>query len=365
MSSTVITPPRVARAGLLLCAALVAAACGTRDTSLVPTSPTYSIGNPVNTGANNPFTLAVIGDTPYGPAKFAELPSLVALINSDPKVDLVAHLGDLKSGKNGPCSNEYFSSVKDVLDGLKDPFVYTPGDNEWTDCHVAKKNNGLYTPTERLQFIRSLFFPVAGETLGGRKKQVLTQADDPANSDYVENVMWMQSQVVFVTLNVTGSNDDLVPWGLPLPADAGNYPSQAAERVARTKANAAWLDKAFALAADNDAQGVVVMMQADMWDTLEPSLSGFDGYVQQLGTRAISFARPVLLLEGDSHIYKTDNPFSANDPLHAVHASTPVAENVTRIVVEGSSGRTEYLRLTVDPKTKGGALFRWERVPLQ
>ena len=48
-----------------------------------------------------------------------------------------------------------------------------------------------------------------------------------------------------------------------------------------------------------------------------------------------------------------------------MHASTPVAENVTRIVVEGSSGRTEYLRLTVDPKTKGGALFSWERVPLQ
>ena len=48
-----------------------------------------------------------------------------------------------------------------------------------------------------------------------------------------------------------------------------------------------------------------------------------------------------------------------------MQARTPVAENVTRIVVEGSSGRTEYLRLTVDPKTKGGALFSWERVPLQ
>jgi hypothetical protein len=47
-----------------------------------------------------------------------------------------------------------------------------------------------------------------------------------------------------------------------------------------------------------------------------------------------------------------------------MHPNTPVAENVTRIVVEGSAGRTEYVRLTVDPKTSDGALFGWERVPL-
>jgi hypothetical protein len=40
-----------------------------------------------------------------------------------------------------------------------------------------------------------------------------------------------------------------------------------------------------------------------------------------------------------------------------------VAPNVTRIVVEGSNaGRTEYLRLTVDPKT--ATVFSWERVAL-
>jgi hypothetical protein len=43
-----------------------------------------------------------------------------------------------------------------------------------------------------------------------------------------------------------------------------------------------------------------------------------------------------------------------------------VAENVTRIIVEGSAaGRTEYVRLTVDPKKKAGSLFAWERVPLK
>jgi hypothetical protein len=48
-----------------------------------------------------------------------------------------------------------------------------------------------------------------------------------------------------------------------------------------------------------------------------------------------------------------------------LHPSTPVAENVTRMVVEGSDGRTEYVRLTIDPKPTPGSIFSWDRVPLQ
>ena len=202
--------------------------CARDGAPVTPTAPSLSIGDPVNTGSKNPFTIAVIGDMPYGDAKLAELPRLLDLIDSDPKVDLVAHLGDIKAGKNSDCSDAYFAMVKGLYDGLKDPFLYTPGDNEWTDCHVASKNNGFYVPTERLQAIRALFYPVPGETLGGRRKQVLTQADDPANAAYVENTMFMESRVVFAALNITGSNNDLVPWGT-VPANAIDYPSQAQE----------------------------------------------------------------------------------------------------------------------------------------
>jgi hypothetical protein len=253
-------------------------------------------------------------------------------------------------------------SIRTLFDNFKDPFVYTPGDNEWTDCHVASKNNGLYTPTERLQFVRQLFFPVAGQSLGGRKKQLLTEADDPNNSAYVENTIWMESQVVFAALNIPGSNNDLASWGSPLPPDGGNYPSQAAEQASRAQANRDWLNKAFAIANENDASAVVLLFQADMWDPTA-SLSGFDDLVTQIGNLAAAFGKPVLLLEGDSHIFRVDNPFQAGSPLHGMHPSTPIADNVTRIVVEGSAaGRTEYLRLTVDPNN--GQLFGWERVPL-
>jgi hypothetical protein len=314
---------------------------------------------------NSPYVLAVIGDTPYGAAKLAEFPSLVAKINADPLVRLVAHVGDIKAGSSSPCTDEYFSSIRALFDGFEDPLAYTPGDNEWTDCHVASKNNGLYTPTERLQKVRSLFFPVPGRTLGHRSMRVATQAGDRANAAYVENTLWKKARVVFAELNITGSNNDLAPWGTPLPADAGSYPSQSEEYAARARANASWLEKTFATAKRTHAAGVILLIQADMWDGTRETLGGYDALVTQIGNLAQGFGKPVLLINGDSHIFTADNPFSAASPRHAIHASTPIAENVTRITVEGSAaGRTEYLRLAIDPKKHAGSLFAWERVPL-
>ena len=337
------------------------AACS-RENDVTSTAPLFSTGNPINTGSKEAYTLAVIGDTPYGPQKRADFPRLTALMNEDPKVDIVVHLGDIKSGSSSPCTDEYFADIRSLFDQFKDPFVYTPGDNEWTDCHLATKNNGLYTPTERLEAVRALFFPVPGQSLGGRKKQLLTQANDPAHSVYVENTMWMESQVVFATANITGSNNDKAPWGTPLPADAGNYQSQAAEQVTRAAANRAWIDQAFATATANNAAAVVLAFQADMWD-VTAALNGFDDLVVQIGNRAMSFGKPVLLLEGDSHVFRVDNPYDPSSPLFGLHPATPAAPNVTRLVVEGSAGRTEYVRLTVDP-TRKDQLFSWERVPL-
>ena len=194
--------PRSCSLGRLLALVVHATVGCSSDTPATPLArgqagPSFTSGNPINSGSKEPYTLAVIGDTPYGDAKLAEMPRLIALINGDPKVDLVAHLGDIKAGTSSPCTDEYFATVRSLFDTFKDPLVYTPGDNEWTDCHVAGKNNGLYTPTERLEAIRTLFFPVPGQTLGGRKKQLLTEASDASNAAYVENVMWMEAQVVF------------------------------------------------------------------------------------------------------------------------------------------------------------------------
>jgi len=348
---------------LYFAVAFVAAGCAREmpSTPSAGTLPSFTTGTPINSGSREAYTLAVFGDFPYGAAKIAEMPDFFAMINADPKVDIVVHLGDIKAGSNSPCTDAYFAMIDSAFATFKDPLVYTPGDNEWVDCHQGGKNNGFFTPTERLHAVRSLFFPVPGQTLGGRKKQLLTQANDPANAAFVENVMWMESQVVFATLDIQGSNDDLASWGSPLPADAGNWPTQTQERAARSQANSAWLEEAFATARANDAAGVVLMFQADMWDATS-ALSGFDDIVKHIGNLAASFGKPVLLLMGDSHLFRVDQPFTPSSPLFGLHQSTPVAPNVTRVVVEGDGNRTEYLRLTVDPKSAN--LFSWERVPL-
>jgi hypothetical protein len=350
-----------------------AAACST-DKSSSPLAPpsqsTLSEQNGVDDQAlgddvaqDDNYTLAVIGDTPYGPIKLAEFPSLIAKINADPQVRLVAHLGDIKAGKNSLCTNEYFSMIRGFFDTFEDPFVYTPGDNEWTDCH-SSKGNGSYTPTERLQKVREDFFPQPGHTLGINSVGVATEARDPQNSAYVENTMFKRAGVVFAAVNIPGSNNDLAAWGA-VPSDASNYPSQADEFAARAVANRAWIAKAFATAEKTHAKGVVLLFQADMWDPAEPTLTGFNDLVQQIGALAQEFGKPVLLLEGDSHKFNVDNPYSASSSLHGLHPSTPLVGNITRIVVEGSdAGRTEYLRLKVDPSKKASSLFSWERVPL-
>lgn len=314
-------------------------------------------GDPVKPSSTAPTTLAVIGDMPYGPAKVAEFPTLISRINADPGVDLVAHLGDVKGGST-VCSDEYFAQIRALFDTFQDPFLFTPGDNDWTDCH--RSNNGAYFPLERLAAVRQTFFPVPGQSLGINKLQVLTQANDPGYRDYVENQMWTRSNVVFSMLNLPGSNNDLVPWTNVTPAQAAQQPGEYNSRLA---ADTAWLYKTFMTAIRQQASGVVLMVQADMWDTTEANLSGYDPLLQRLAGLAQAFGRPVLLLEGDSHKFRVDRPLTPTDPLYPIHPLGGLsAPNVTRIVVEGSTNPTEYLRLTVDPANP--AVFSWVRVPL-
>jgi len=355
---------------LVLSLALLAA-CSSSDVG----APSFDPTSPAAAAADDGFSYAVIGDRPYGAAKLAEMPGLIAQINADPAVSLVIHVGDIEAGSKTGCLDSYFASIKDLFDTFQDPLVYTPGDNEWTDCHQYLKSNGLNTPTERLQAIRKLFFPVPGQTLGQNPRHVATQASDPANSDYVENVAWTQGNVVFAVVNIQGSNNDLAPWFLDpatdMPANYLDYPTQADEFSARATADSTWVAQAFARATQTKARGVVLAFQADMWDPAEPTLSGFDQLVEQIGTLAASFGRPVLLLEGDSHVWRVDAPFTTgavvtptNTLFSALHPVTPVAPNVTRHVVDGSASPTSYTRLTINPGQRKD-LFTLTRVPLQ
>ena len=296
-------------------------------------APVAAGGGNTSDRSANAVTIAVIGDVPYGTAQEASFGDLIGAVNADPKVRTVVHVGDIKSGST-TCTDARFAAVRAAFDTFRDPVVYTPGDNEWTDCHRA--NNGSYNPLERLAAVRATFFGEPGSAMGRRPQQVEHQAA------LVENVRWTESRVGFATLHVIGSNNGLAPWtGLGLTAPT---PEQAAEVEARVDAALSWIDATFDAAEDADLLGVVLAMQADTWDPLPTTAQ--KAIADRIAARTAAYDGQVLLLQGDSHQYTVDNPLGL--------------ANFTRIVVHGESLPFEYLRLTVNPRDP--ALFSWDRV---
>jgi hypothetical protein len=292
-------------------------------------------------------TLAVIGDIPYGDALIAEFPQDIQEINADADVSRVVHLGDIKNGSTR-CDTSYFLDRLNDFQTVADPLVYTPGDNEWTDCHRA--NNGAYNPVERLGVIRDLFFSHPGRTLGSERARVAFQS-----RAYPENVLWRQRGVVYGTVHVVGSNDDHAVWftdrtdaaGNPVPETRKETGQRAREYTRREAANLDWLDTIFDVAERTRAPGLVIGMQADMWDPTAEQ-SAFEAVKAVIAERSEEFGKPVLLMQGDSHLLKVDRPARMPD-------------NLTRIVVQGSTNVPhEWTKLTVDPADPG--VFSCEQV---
>jgi hypothetical protein len=304
--------------------------------ALLATLATAAAAAPPEPNSPKPTTLAIIGDTPYGPEQVAQFPGDVAEINADPDVRRVVHLGDIKNGSTR-CDDSYLAARLADFETFADPLVFTPGDNEWTDCHRA--NNGGYLPTERLAKLRELFFSRPGRTLGGDAEVEYQSAAFP------ENVRWTQSRVVFGAVHVVGSNDGQAPWFGDRPSGP-ETPAETALRVAEYTAREAaaldWIDATFEAAAKRRTPAVVIAMQADMWDASAPpsALTAFEPIKARIANRAAAFGKPVLLLQGDSHNFLVDRP-----------AGMPA--NLTRVVVQGSTSLPhEWLRLRVDPKAQ-------------
>jgi hypothetical protein len=352
---------------LLICALLAA---------LLPPVLSFADGNE---DSGDKLTIAVIGDWPYNDLLLANSRLLTDSINADRAVATVIHVGDIHSGSQ-PCTSAailppipasnpgWNQAVFQRFQQLRPPVVYTPGDNEWTDCHKSKeKSSG--DPLKELASVRGLFFSRPGVTLGLGEMEVTTQAlaFDPAHAadaQFVENVMWQDGKVQFVTLNMPGSNNDTIAWS----GAFANPAAQSSEVAQRSAANQRWLEAAFSTAQRRHAKAIVIALQADMWDP-EAAAPGGDGltaytpFVRRLADLALAFGGPVLLLNGDSHLFKTERPLADPASTMGLIHGTPAVPNFTRITVQGSTNApAEWLRLTIDPSSKA-APFTWTNVP--
>lgn len=300
------------------------------------------------------FSFALIGDMPYGPGELAPFERVIDALNDDASLRFVLHAGDIKGGGER-CDDALLRERHAQLQRIRAPLVYAIGDNEWTDCH--RGSNGAYAPLERLAFVRRLFFSDPTRS-GGRSPLALeSQAVlDPVRPAYVEHAMFMQQGVLFVTLHVVGSRNDLEPWTGIDAADSIAVPraDRRAEFDDREAAVLAWIDRAFDEARERRVAGVVLLWQANPGierPVGDPARAGFESVLGRLKSRALDFGKPVLLAHGDHHELLIDQPFArdAEPP--------PRVPRFTRIQGYGSP-RIHWVRVTVDPGS--AALFRFE-----
>lgn len=287
------------------------------------------------------FSFVAFGDMPYCqptappdcPGEEGRVARLMGAINAA-RPAFTVFVGDTKGGSD-VCSDAKVLGPFAWMSLSEAPLVYTPGDNEWTDCWQDR--GGRYDQLERLALIRERFFRDAN-SLGRRQMPLQRQADlDPAHPRLVENARWAANGVVFATLHVVGSNNNR-------PTEPGERPAirppegAMAEYEARDAANRAWLAATFAEAMRTGARAVVLAIQADLF-YVQRCGAGFDsghrGFRDALGAAAAAFGRPVLLIHGDSHFWLHDRPVAA-------------APNLTRIMVPGDR-ETRAVRVEVDP----------------
>jgi hypothetical protein len=245
----------------------------------------------------------------------------------------------------------YYRSIKANFDKFADPLVYTPGDNEWADCHRASV--GKANPLERLSAIRSILFPTPGRTLGQNRLSVTAQ------SGYKENVSFAAGGLTISTLHIVGSENDLRPWsGLGYSKATA---AQVSEESARVNAAVAQIRRVFSSAKAAGSRAVVLMTQADMFPAgtqTSAFRNAFQSIVRAIASESRNFGRPVFLFNGDTHVYGKDRPLTNSKWLsfYGISGSVP---NLTRVTVEGAAGVNEWVKVKV---VSGPEVLQTQRV---
>ena len=247
-------------------------------------------------------SFGVVGDGPYGEKALARFPDLVSSIEAS-NIEFLIHLGDIKRG-SAPCTDEMLTSRVNAIDDIRRPTIFIPGDNDWTDCH--RKKAGGYQPLERLSLLRELAYPHIGISLGTPTMLLDSQATTNGFEEFPEHQYWTKGNVSFVTLHVLGSDNGLAQF-------KGRTKADDEEAVRRITASISWLDSSFATAKQSGSAAMVIAIHGNPFGMSKRRAKKYDikpfaGLLAAIRTGATNLNKPVLLIHGDTHDYKFDQP---------------------------------------------------------
>lgn len=297
----------------------------------------------------------VFGDTAYLGRHYADFEALVGLINETAPA-FVVHVGDIRGSAETPCTDAHYETVRDTFNRIDAPLIYTPGDNEWTDCWEpgsGAPDGTNFNPQERLTALRRIFFP-ADMSLGREPQRLERQADvSAAFPEMVENARWRHEGVLFFTVHITGSNNS---WLVGSDAPESEYSR-------RSAANIAWIEESFALAEREGAKAIVMFFHAE----IDPDNSGdlgnpkkaekvrrhqigiVDGFADirnVIRERSLAAPMPVLQVYGDFHRFTLIQPY--RETVWSDGSGEDLGDHVMRLQVYGSP-HTRAVRVRVDP----------------
>jgi hypothetical protein len=312
-------------------------------------------------GTSGPYTIGLWGDQPYDAAGIAAEPSVLADINKQP-LSFTIFDGDIKAGSKSWCGTDTkvgsptfgwnpYDNAKTMFNTVKWPTIYTPGDNEWTDCDRA--SNGGLDPNAQLALIRSMFFST-NMSQGLNPIEVTQQS-----KDYPENARWERGGVTYITVNTPGTDNNapqfdangnmLDPDGA-ITTDPAKQNGNQAEYSARNEANLEWLEEGFDYAKEHHSKGVMIVQQGDMWNSAinsDPVIHYADEKAK-LAELTSEFSGKVVLVNGDSHVLTIDNPLGLS--------------NFTRLVTPGKT-QHGWVKVAVDASTPNVFSFAGQILP--
>jgi hypothetical protein len=315
------------------------------------------------------YAIGLWGDLPYSDVQATiGVPNLIADMNVH-RLAFTVHDGDLKQGSNSPCDDVLYFRSLDMFNSLDAPAMFTPGDNDWTDCD--RPSNGGFDSLGRLDRERQIFFSTPS-SMGRRPMRQQVQTDALCLGaghlavPCAENRRWTVGRVVYVTLNVQGSCNNL--------CDTAPDP---VEYAARNAANIQWMREAFAVAKARNAAAVMLVSQGNPgWDLTDGTRAplrdpmtlaetdgqpdGYQDFLLALRDEVIAFRKPVAYVHGDSHYHRIDKPF--------LDAQGRRLENFTRVETFGDNqangtNDVNWLEVTVDPRSREVFAYQAKIVP--